>query len=451
MKKLVVLFSILLFSAINAKAHLSPWNVEDSVIVGTQPLAIFSLNPEEQGPIGAYIVYCGGRDLDFNNVVDPGDEKPSLWLANIVYFLGEEAKPRAEKITDLDFGYSAYPFRPAFDNKEMFVSSNGKITRIHAELDGGDCTVIIDSICPSTAVAVSKYGDDLFLSEKPDYTNPGWVRVFRIGVGFVDSIPAGVNVQQTIMKENKLYILCEGVYGATESTIQVVENAESVFSTTDIIHLGISGSNHMSIVDNSLIVTNNFTNDVAVVDLTEKSVVRRIALSPDASPRESFVIAGSCLVSTFSGKVIQIDYESGEILDSSDVHGKAEGMYADMSALWVASPFHKGSYDYDSVVNVFIYLLDAEDSPNVKIASRPNPATDYVEITFPAHASIASQRISVANPMGEKIIDRALSNEEIINGTVQLSTQSLQMPNGVYFAEIQSGNSVYRCKFVVSR
>lgn len=458
MKKLVVLCCLFVFFAIQAKSNIEPWNVPNEVVVGKQPLAIFPVYYNSQPMPMAYLVYCAGHDAGWDDTLNIGvDEAPSLWLITLMYTLeGENAEARGQKIADLSFGLAGYPFRPAIEGNEVYLSKKGVLCKYSISNDAGTVKIQEDSICESSAIAVSKLGRLLFLSEKFDYASPGQIRVFDIESKlFVDTIPAFANVQQTatrasLTETSQLYILSEGVSGATESTVIVADVFGSTITPVDTIYLGISGSNHMAINENIMIVTNNLSEEIVTIDLTTNDIIRRIPLL-DASPRESFFYDGKCLVSAFSGKVFQVDYENGTVIDSNDTHGKAEALYADSKALFVTSSMKKGSWDKDSIVNVFIYLLDAEENPEVRVASRPNPVTDFVSITFPTYETVSSSRVIIANPLGDRIIDRELNTTEISNGAVELNTQALQMPNGVYFAEIQSGNSVYRCKFVVSR
>ncbi len=111
---------------------------------------------------------------------------------------------------------------------------------------------------------------------------------------------------------------------------------------------------------------------------------------------------------------------------------------------------YDGSYDAPEDAGLFEYLLVAvEDIESAEAWNIfPNPAQDFVRLEFTLTEQLPLQ-IALYNTLGKKV--QTIANENFATGAHSLSADVSQLPNGMYYINVVSGEQTTTHKFVVSK
>ena len=179
--KRITLLSLVLFLLLSVLASAQyGYLFEGRYEVGVQPVAVYNTNIVP-------VVYCAGRDLNYNGIKDTGDVSPSLWavgLKRLTKFISSEIQSvhvSTYKITDLEFKLPVLPVRNFWDEKvqKLYITNEKSISAVSfIHLD----SVYIEKIVDVTASAVSSSGKYLYISVRPSYTDPGYVLVYNMKI-----------------------------------------------------------------------------------------------------------------------------------------------------------------------------------------------------------------------------------------------------------------------------
>lgn len=111
---------------------------------------------------------------------------------------------------------------------------------------------------------------------------------------------------------------------------------------------------------------------------------------------------------------------------------------------------YDGSYSTSEDAGLFEYLLVAvEDIESVEAWNIfPNPAQDLVRLEFTLTEQLPLQ-IALYNTLGKKV--QTIANENFATGAHSLSADVSQLPNGMYYINVVSGEQTTTHKFIVSK
>lgn len=450
----IILFSTNLFSQPN-------WVFEGRYKVGKQPVSVFRFNNQYQ-----YFVLCAGWDANYNGVLDPGDEPPSLWMGGVkvlTTYQKDGYPDSLKKVGDLDFQTIMLPVRFGIDKEEHSFYFAGT-TSVIKYLVTGDTWYNIkltkqDSI-PIAASAVSLSSTQkLYLSVRPNYTDPGSVIVYDLSTKkFTDTIPAFVNVQKTEQYDaENLIILNEGTFGKGDSKIQFYKVGGSLemgqkHKLIKEIELG-DGANHFFYdkknQTSNVYVTMNGSQEVKVINLSywaTSSIPFKSGIYD--GPRESVsdIYSTGLFTSSYDGNVyLSPNYDSTSSIKLK-AFGKAEGMDIILGQLLViATPFKDGTYEPDSNITLYSHWLSVDEKAENNFSIQPNPANDYIKVVLSTEMTKNIKSGEIVNSMGQKIME--LDND-ILNNKGGFSIGLASIPDGVYYLRLNCDNKIITSGFI---
>ena len=354
MKNLLILIAamIIVFSGCEKTTTVPPvipkeFEFFKNVEVGSQPSKIYYDSETKK-----FHIFCLGKDLNFNEQFDTGDENPSWWALN------EDDIENPIKEKEFDFGYMGFPFRPCFDLKErlLFISQNGKILSYNIN----NFTLVDANIGSYAASAISKIGDTLFISINPVKSERGYVIIYNYKTREeLKKINSGINVRQSVYYEtNKkkiLAILSEGT-GNNDVELQFIElRKDSIYPLTVFKEIGKTG-NYIERYVNLLAVVMNGSNEVIIIDLSNIAVKKTINTGTTGfdGPREAvFLSSSELLITTYSGDVRLIDINAESIKKIFPVDSKAEGICIKKDEYMLVSNISNTDYSANNIISIF--------------------------------------------------------------------------------------------------
>ena len=142
-------------------------------------------------------------------------------------------------------------------------------------------------------------------------------------------------------------------------------------------------------------------------------------------------------ISTYSGVVYA--YHGNFLVDSVNTNGKSEGIYVDPlgGGFCVANLFQSGTYSPDNRVSFYSLNLNVDDRKldNSLFNVYPNPASNFINISSEDSYIESIELISL---QGNTVLQKQLNKEN----SYKISLESLNLPNGLYFLKISSGNAI---------
>ncbi|MEN3027500.1 MAG: hypothetical protein ABDH31_07360 [Chlorobiota bacterium] len=455
---LVVL--VLVFSGL--QAQLPQWQfVRSHNVLGKTPLMSF-FDPSSPSFSPTYII-CGGVDADFDGQQDQGDEPPSVTV------IAEEGGEVRVVNTPLAWGPLSFPLRPAILPQRtgfaLFLPRANRLVRVTYPPLGGPEDTLLSG--PAQAVAVAKGA--IFVSRRStDDPTVGLVIVLRWDVDGVrvDTLRLGScrNIQQFVWDEDRqqLIVLCEGQFGQRDAVVQFLPQGRD--SGIAMVPVGGTG-NYLLLSGDTLVVVSNGSHEVYLIDPGTRLWHRmpiELGTTGYGGPREAVLLTlpngqRTLLVSTYSRDVRWVDINTGQILQTLQLTGMAEGMAlrsrGDTLELWVAQPFTP-TYGPDSTVAVFRLVLPTSVAEQAEGAGEPRLMPSFLtegpvrlEWQLPNGAS-AVVRVEVYGADGRRHAEwelPAASGRLLV--LLPLSRQLL--PAGAHFLRLTSGPHTKTLPFVV--
>jgi hypothetical protein len=457
--KRISLLSLVLFLLLSVLASAQfDYFYQGRATVGHQPVAVynFDIGNMPYNPV----VYCAGKDLNYNGIMDEGDEAPSLWALPypiLVLFLNIDLQLSAfdaKKLIDLEFKMPVLPVRNFWDKneKKLYVINSNNISKISSTSKGDFIdSVVVEKVVNVTASAVSSSGDFLYISVRPSFTDPGYVLVYdKIKKVYTDTIPSGISVQQTIPTgAGDLFIISEGTFGKGGGKFQVVDVSKA--KHTIIKEMDIDGTpSHIdySESENSVYITCNTSNQIKKIFLNNYAIDSlTLALGTYDGPRESIyqtegVMNGMLLTSAYDGNVYI--HQGKKLMGKFDAKAKPEGFMAIGKMFFIATPYLDAAYNLDSNVTIYTEPFDdvAENPAQEGYYVYPNPSVGMINIESPEEFNLSTAVLY--NSMGEKI-----SNLQISGEAKNISLKDLGLSPGAYFVKISNGRKNLTLPFVI--
>jgi len=464
MKKLNLYFAILTF--FSANLAFGQFNTILPVEVGKSPTFITGYYDFVAHDY-ILLILTYGYDANFDGIEDPDDEKPAIYKISYTSILGGSIA--AQKLSDLPFASLPFPTRIGLDNTKNLliipdsnlgisfynISNGSKIKTIYPFLQPNPP---YEPINPSdyTISAISYSNGFLLVSlrggeaDKFHIVDPETNRIYF-------ETNTNPNPQQAIVQNNKLFILCEGTLGSNDSKLIVYNlisfepnNFEIMFNNE--LDIGSVG-NHLSFMDdNHLLITMNGSHEVHILNTQTLEIVKTIKLPTTDfnGPRESNFFKNNFILTTaFDGNLYTFDL-NGSFVGKTTLDAKLEGLFSiayeslNFSVVAVTSPFLQ-DYSPNNKIFVLVNFSNVKDfieTQDVQIF--PNPVKDFCKITLPNDIQ-SKTVVDIFNANGERIKSFTLNfaGKELLFPINDLT-------NGVYFARINGGGSIWTVPFVIT-
>lgn len=204
----------------------------------------------------------------------------------------------------------------------------------------------------SRAFAVSASGDGqrFYLSRRPSFNAPGYVDQVTPGAPMPIRLDAGINPQMTKTYRTSdnsvgVAIVCEGVFGQANGTIEIWAPGQTGYERTTI-SVGDT-PNYIAVDGDAAYVVVNGSHAIVKINLLTKSAVDTFATETAGydGPREAAINDDYIFITTFAGDVRVFDKNSGQRLFTVDVDSKPEGLAIFDDKLFVTRTFQAENYN----------------------------------------------------------------------------------------------------------
>jgi hypothetical protein len=318
------------------------FKVKDSYTVGKTPLKVFTSGGVVNGKQKLHIL-CAGEDINYNDTIDNGDEKPSWWILD-----SPDGTPR--KVLDFDRFFNYTSFRPGLDkaNSIMYIALTNKIVSIDLIAEAIDDNDIADIDAQSIDFA----GGHLLITVSGGTDKRGRLEVFNLQTSkILQTIPAGVNVQDCIYYQSpkgiSIAILNQGAYGTDNSTVYYgAINHTFDFTLDDSVVVG-NTANHIMYENGKLYVTVNMSHCIKVIDVNTHEVKTwNTGTVGWNGPRESYIKDDKLYLTTYSKDIRVFDINTGNLTGVYPFYGGFvfENLISWVDGLLVTSNPYNDSY-----------------------------------------------------------------------------------------------------------
>jgi hypothetical protein len=332
-------FTLIFAFAINAQLIFAiETDVFDASIdktVGKSPIKIIKLDDSEK-----IHIFCAGEDLNYNDTLDEGDEKPSWWVAD-----SKDSDPR--KVMDFDIFFKYRPFRPGIDKSSgiMYIPFVGKIMSVDLQNESMDDS----DVANITAESIDFAGGHLLLTISNGPNERGRLDVFNLQTSKVlQSINGGINMVDCRYYQGEsgisIAMINQGEFGTENSTVYYgAINHMFDFELEDSVVVG-DAVNHIIYDNGKLYATITMSHKIAVIDVnTHEIEFWHTGTNSWHGPRESLVKDGRLYVTTYSGDVRVFDLLNGNLLQIYDgeAYTKVENIeFIDDNTFVTAIPYN---------------------------------------------------------------------------------------------------------------
>lgn len=340
-------------------------------LVCTLPALAQQVVPTPPGPVtliphnNVMNVLCSRVDANFNGVQDNGDS-PASWIQVDI--------PTLQSLRTYTFPWAqvnAARVGVARGTGLIYFGVDNTVESFSLTNQTSNGTVYRGSV---SAVSSTLQGTAIYISQRPNFTDPGSVIQYTLESSDSIVYPAGVNPQQTgrfITSTNVqgLYVLNEGLFGQQSGSLDIWKPTQFGPSKTTV-EVGDT-PNHVWVQGDSAYVTVNGSHWIVVVNLASAIAVDTILVGTTGfdGPRESCISNGKLFVSTFSGDVRVFDVATGVKTGSITLDAKPEGIAVVGGNIWVTRAFLLGGYSVER--NVAVYNIDQSVSVS---ATHPTPS-----------------------------------------------------------------------------
>ncbi len=313
------------------------------VTVPTQPI-VASIIPDND----VVHVFTGQVDADYDGMFDDGDKAAQWLIVNASSFDVQRTLTLPWSSTSVN--------RPAFDPilGLMVFGIGDTVISYTSRTQERSATPIW--IGPNSASAYHPATQRLFISSRPNYTDPGTVVVFDLPSLAAREISVGVNPQQTVFFQKAdrttAITLCEGLMGTGTGSLVFIDQ----IGVTQSITIGDT-PNHMAIDEAAgvLYVAMSGEHAIKVVDVTTRTVTATwpTPTSGFNGPREVAINDDFVFVTTYASTVHTFRRSDGTLVGTIQLPAKADPIAAIGDKLWVGLSYVTGGYT--GTGNVLVY------------------------------------------------------------------------------------------------
>lgn len=444
---------------ISSLSLLSQVNTPIPIAVGPQPTFIdgyFNFTQNDYKLVVATL----GIDQNFDGKQDSGDVKPALYQISVEQIMSGNLK--GSLLTELEFGSLPFPTRIYLDKIGNFAFVPNKLSIHKILLESG---VIITTINPfentqlppdSYISSIYYFNGYLFIGVAGLNQNSFYIiKENTLDILFETAVEH--NPIQSIVVDNYLFILNEGLFGQNNSKLWIYEiksfeQWEIVFVKE--IEIGDTGNHLAKVGNDKILITMNGSHQVHIFNVQNLEIEKTIQLPTKLydGPRESRTIQGNIIVTTaYDGNLYSFDF-NGNLLGKINVENKLEGLFAytlpnpnmNFSIVAATSPFLP-NYQPNDKVYLFLNFINSVESVNLGPNIFPNPANDFVNFDFSKSYEFPVI-IEIIDNLGRKLKEYKF---DFLGSKVQLPTGDL--PVGSYFARIVASEKSKLVHFVVAR
>jgi hypothetical protein len=212
----------------------------------------------------------------------------------------------------------------------------------------------------NSALGYDERTPNLYISQRPSFTDPGTVVVLNVSTGTKETINVGVNPQQTrVFYDSGAFTavtICEGVYGQNDGTLVFIEED----GTTTSLPVGDSPNDMVIDEDRQLIyVVMNGDHAIKLVDLVTRAVVDSWPTGTTGfdGPRSIAITDDYACVTTYSSTVLTFSLDNGSLNNTLSLNAKADPLAVVGEYLWVGQSYVSGTYNPTG--DVAVYPLSA--------------------------------------------------------------------------------------------
>ncbi len=406
-----------------------------------------------------------GYDANFDKKEDPDDEKPAWYRLTYSKIITGNTTP--EKVRDFPFASLNFPTRIAIDESSGLVFVPNKSPKI-AQYNLADGALTDELFAADsndigfTITAIHKYDKFLFVSIR--YTGI-LDTVLRNFVNVIDlqtkkiilTIEAPQMVQQTIVANNKLFILGEGNFGEESSQITVYDISDlqnSNVSFINSINVGNTG-NHLSIYPpNKLVVTVNGSHTIHIVNTENLQIEKTIQLPTSGynGPRESQPYGDNTIITTAYDGKLYLHSVDGLLLSTINLENKLEGIFTYVSPnpnikfdiVVVTSPF-KEDYSPNNITYIMVNFTSVDEKNPPSVYLYPTPATSFIKLNIQTPINNLS-KFEIIDNVGNIIRTYSF---DVLGSEILLPIDGISP--GTYFARITSDEKILIIPFSIIR
>lgn len=421
--------------------------VDTRYTVGLQPVSVIA-----DGNI--VHVFHNEVDTDFDGVQGEGDYPASWWVLSAS--TGEVLDKK-----DFDWGGVGYPFRPFVDreNGVVYITNLGRVRSFSLATQ----ELLGDTVAPYNASGVAVHGDQVYVSVRPSFSDPGTLVTYNKSTGIATERVVGVNPQQIVPFKTSdgtegVLVLSEGIFGGGTPALLDKEFFDGSTAPA-ALELGATG-NHIFVKGDTAFVTINGSDAVRIVDIKQWTVVGSISVptEPGNGPRESVVQGDDLFVSTYDGDVRRYSVSTGVLRQSFDPGGKPEGIaiVGNLSGnkIWVANAFVKTGFGSDNTVAVWDPMVTSvpDGIAPARAAVIPSVVTDEAELFIPSGGAASGDvACTVVTATGQEAGRFRLSQNGGQALQVRFSVARLGLASGRYFLHVHRDGKAMVIPFAVAR
>ncbi len=407
------------------------------------------------------IILTLGYDANFNGFEDPGDEKPALYKISYTSVLNGNLQ--AQKVVDFPFASLPFPTRIGIDaSKNLIVLPDTNFGIAFYQITDGNKTKSIYpfkewNFPPDASISAISYSNNLLLvSVRGNGINHFFI-VNPETSEIVFETATETNTQQALIQNNKLFILCEGNFGSSDSKLIIYDILDINPNGFNIMYnktidLGDTG-NHLALMDeNNILITINGSHEIHILNTQTLEISKTIKLPTSGydGPRESNFFENNYILTTaFDGNLYTFDKDGNQI-GKTNLYSKLEGLFSisyptlNFYLVAVTSPF-TNNYLPNNQIFILVNFSNVEVAKDLlSLSSSPNPASEFCKIVLPYDVS-SKANIEIFTDNGEiaQKLSFNLAGKELLFPVNYLA-------NGIYFAKITFEDKILTIPFVVS-
>lgn len=452
----ILLVWFLLFSAVSK----SQQNVPIPITVGPNPTFIDGYFSFTQNDYKLFITTLG-FDQNYNGIEEEGDVKPGIYQISFNQIISGNLN--ATLVKELEFASLPFPTRIYVDKIGNFVLVPNKFSILKVNLESGD---IINTLNPLENFQLP---EDSYISSIYYHNGHIFIGVNSLSVhSFFIVNESNLNVMfetaceqnplQSVVVGNYLFILLEGIFGQNNSKLWVYEIRsfdpfEIVFVKE--IDLGDTGNHIAKVGNDKLLITMNGSHQVHIFNIPNLEIEKTIQLptSEYDGPRESGITGENTIVTTaFDGNLYYYDL-NGNSLGKINIGNKLEGLFTytfqnpnmNLSVVATSSPFLPNYQPNNKVYLIINSINSAEDNFVNNLNFYPNPTKDFINITLRRGIEFPT-RVEIFDVFGNKLKE---FNFQFVGEKILIPTYDL--PNGLYYAKINTDKTIETISFLVNR
>lgn len=350
-------------------------------------------------------------DVNYNGTKDEGDSEATWQIVNATTY---------ETIRTLVFPWTwVRASRPAIDRATglLYIAVGDTVWAYTTLTQQRSSEPVF--VGPATALGLNADNDHLYVTQRPNFTDPGTV----VDVNLIDksttSTTLEVNPQMSIghrgaFINNVVITVNEGNFGANDGLL-------TFWDGTNVLTLGVGDTpNHLYVDPNAPstgYVTCNGSHNVVKVELDGRYAIDTFAIPTSGydGPRESTLFDGVLYVSTYTSAVYALNATTGEVLYRLDVDAKVDALNFYQNALWVARSYESGGYAPVPNVNVYDIRLTSVSEAAQRTTERRAILVTSPTVCVPELN--AERPLTLINMQGAstavRVVDKATTTVEV--------------------------------------